>query len=398
MEINLMKKSLLALAVLGTFAGAAQAQSSVTLFGIADAAYSHYSGGSNGSVNRMDNSALNSSRIGFRGVEDMGGGLKAGFWLEAGQASDNGAGSATNTNNNPSGAALAGLSGGQGLTFNRRATMSIMGGWGELRVGRDYTPTFWNLATFDNWGANGTGQGTNLTVAGKGMPALGLIGARVSNSMAYFLPDNIGGWYGRFTYALGEQAAGATASDGRYTGFLIGWTQGPMNIGLASATAKYNYTVVGPTLAAPSPLGVAAVGAGTVPVGDYKVFNLGTSYDFGMAKAYVVYNSQKQFVAKQVDSELAADIPVGAGLIRVTWTKKNDKNFADSNATQVSTGYIYNFSKRTAAFGFYSRLTQGVGASTTGTAAGADFYGVGGIAGKAGETVSGLQIGLRHIF
>lgn len=73
-----MKKSLLALATLGLFAGAASAQSSVTLFGIVDAAYGHVS--ANGkSVSGISNSGINSSRLGFRGTEDIGGGLKAGL-------------------------------------------------------------------------------------------------------------------------------------------------------------------------------------------------------------------------------------------------------------------------------------------------------------------------------
>ena len=49
----------------------------------------------------------------------------------------------------------------QGLTFNRRSTVSLAGGWGELRLGRDYTPTFWNLTIFDAFGTNGLGSSTN---------------------------------------------------------------------------------------------------------------------------------------------------------------------------------------------------------------------------------------------
>ena len=85
-----MKKSLVALAVLAA-AGAASAQSSVTLFGIVDASVGHISG-SNGGASRtyMGNSGLNSSRLGFRGVEDLGGGLAASFWLEGALGNDDG--------------------------------------------------------------------------------------------------------------------------------------------------------------------------------------------------------------------------------------------------------------------------------------------------------------------
>ena len=118
-----MKKSLLALAALTAFAGAASAQSSVTLFGIVDAGVARLSGGGKTKIG-MTNSGYNSSRFGVRGVEDMGGGMQAGFWLE---------GQLTNDDGNAA-----------GLNFQRRSTVSLMGGFGEIRMGRDYTPTFWN--------------------------------------------------------------------------------------------------------------------------------------------------------------------------------------------------------------------------------------------------------------
>ena len=86
-----MKKSLIALAVLAA-SGAAMAQSSVTLFGIVDAGvtYAKTSGGDN--VYGLTNSGNATSRLGFRGVEDLGGGLKAGFWLEGAIQNDSGTG------------------------------------------------------------------------------------------------------------------------------------------------------------------------------------------------------------------------------------------------------------------------------------------------------------------
>ena len=76
------------------------------------------------------------SRLGFRGTEDLGGGLNASFWLEAGLNNDNGTGASTSTNNSTS-TSQAGASGSQGLTFNRRSTVSLASTWGELRLGRD---------------------------------------------------------------------------------------------------------------------------------------------------------------------------------------------------------------------------------------------------------------------
>jgi predicted porin len=90
-----MKKSLLALAALSAFATAAQAQSSVTVYGIVDIGYgskdytnNNYVAGQNGSTTGAQQSALSSQRLGFRGTEDLGGGLKANFTLESGMTSE----------------------------------------------------------------------------------------------------------------------------------------------------------------------------------------------------------------------------------------------------------------------------------------------------------------------
>jgi predicted porin len=132
-----MKKSLLVLAALGAFAGAASAQSSVTLFGILDVG-ARYTKNGDQKLKTLSTDGINSSRLGFRGVEDLGGGLKAGFWLESAVNPD--AGTANSTR-----------------FWHRRSTVSLSGGWGELRLGRDYTPQFWNLTVFDPFGTNGVG-------------------------------------------------------------------------------------------------------------------------------------------------------------------------------------------------------------------------------------------------
>ena len=137
-----MKKSLVALAALAVV-GAASAQSSVTLFGVVDATYA-YGSGSVSNKSQLTNSGYNSSRLGFRGVEDLGGGLAASFWLEGSLGNDDGS---------------AGTNAGKGgsLDFNRRSTLSLSGNFGELRLGRDYTPTFNNVSTYDPFGTNGVG-------------------------------------------------------------------------------------------------------------------------------------------------------------------------------------------------------------------------------------------------
>src|SRR4051812_11548089 len=182
-----MKKLLVSLAALSCCA--TYAQSSVTLFGLVDAGIG-FGHGSTANNTVLLNSGLLSSRLGFRGIEDLGSGLSASFWLEAGIANDNGSGAPTSINNQGSGVTTPG-----GLTFNRRSTVSLASTrWGELRFGRDYTPTFTTLSLTDPFYVTGTGA--SQAVLGQIAPGApwsatgGVNGpvARASNSIAYYLP------------------------------------------------------------------------------------------------------------------------------------------------------------------------------------------------------------------
>ena len=144
-------------------AAAAQAPTSVTLFGVMDAGISRYSVRSDSWDTGPARSARQStwalspsgnlaSRIGIRASEDLGGGLMAGLWLEAPVANDTGGGA---------------------LNFGRRATISLSGRLGELRMGRDHTPSFLNDWAFDPFTVNGVG--TNLIAVVNSNLALSLI-------------------------------------------------------------------------------------------------------------------------------------------------------------------------------------------------------------------------------
>src|SRR5260221_366895 len=108
-----MKKTVLALAALAAVSTSALAQSSVTIYGVVDASLENVKG--TDSLTRVSSDNLATSRLGFRGVEDLGGGLKAKFTLEAGLKVDTGA---------------------QDSAFwGRSAWVGLEGGFGELRVG-----------------------------------------------------------------------------------------------------------------------------------------------------------------------------------------------------------------------------------------------------------------------
>ena len=367
-----MKKSLVALAALA-FVGVASAQSSVTLFGVMDAAVEHVSGSGVGSVTRLVSGANATSRVGFRGTEDLGGGLNASFWLEAGMYADNGTGQTLSVNN-------------QTVTtvgINRRSTVSLAGNFGEVRLGRDYTPFFWNETVFDPFGSVGVGAGLNL-IQGLGAFAKVQTVTRASNSVGYFLPSNLGGFYGQAMYAMGENSSttvptlanpNANSKAGNLASLRVGYANGPVNVGLGYGQTK--------AVVASTPAGAP---------GDYKVTNMGGSYNFGPAKVMALWNQEKTGVAtawgaKNTTYLLGVSVPVGAGEIKASYLRaKTDTNALKGNLYAV--GYVYNLSKRTAVYTTYARISNsGSVASFTN-----------GVTPTLGGNAQGLDIGLRHSF
>jgi predicted porin len=357
-----MKKSLIALAVLAA-AGTASAQSSVTLFGVVDATWAHGSASGGTSKTQLTNSGYNSSRLGFRGTEDLGGGMSAGFWLEAGMNNDDGRGAGTNTNNQASGAALATIAGGQGLTFNRRSTVSLSGGFGEVRLGRDYTPQFWNLTVFDPFGTNGVGTTQTLNSIITGVTAV-----RASNSIGYFLPGNLGGFYGQVQYYMGENNTGtATHKDGTGTGLRVGFASGPFNVALALSKTKY-------------------------AAGDVHQNNIGGQWDFGVAKLQAHYSRDKNDAVAATGKGwlVGALVPVGAGEIRAAYSRYRTELpvVADPQSRKLALGYVHNLSKRTALYATYARVRNSNGAASF----------LNGATGAANASSTGYDLGLRHQF
>ena len=357
-----MKKTLLALAALTAFAGVASAQSSVTLFGIVDLSANSVKNGSL-SQKLLSSNQLNSNRLGFRGVEDLGGGMRAGFWIEGGMNNDDGTGQAT----------------GGGMSWTRRSTVSLMGGFGEIRLGRDYTPTFFNKTVFDPFGTNGLGSELNLESSlGSGATTL----VRASNSIGYFLPA-MGGVYGQVMVAAGEAVTG-----NKYIGFRVGYAGGPVNVAVAVAKTFKNDN-------APS---------GAPMFSDFKDVNVGASYNLGFMTLMgqygkVDYDPGTVANDKRVQKKLllGLTVPFGASTLKFSYVKASGaqgSSATDFDATQIAFGYQYDLSKRTAIYATVSSLNN------DGTAAaGARFtVGQGPAMTVGGATSRGYNLGLRHSF
>ncbi len=351
-------KKFATLAVFAAISGGAWAQSSVTLFGVLDANARYVK---NGDLNlkSLGSGGLNTSRIGFRGVEDLGGGLKAGFWLESGINVDSGSSSDASR------------------FFNRRSTVSLIGNFGEVRLGRDFTPTYTGYADYDVFGDNG------IAAAGKFDAALGVTrdsnatagsgqGTRLGNQIAYFLPSNIGGIYGRAAVAAGEGTAG-----NKYVGGRLGYAAGPFDV-----SGSYGEYEVAPVQ------------------GDdkFSVASAGASYDLGVVKLSGYYTQNKFANQKVASYSLGAIVPIGLGQIKAAYTRANasgrtaaNANVDANDADQFALGYVYNLSKRTALYG------TGVYVKNK---AGAAFVATGGPTLLAGtdRKSSGAEVGIRHSF
>lgn len=371
-----MKKSLLALAIAGAFSGAAFAQSSVTLFGIADTGFGYFKGDGNGNVKVLQNSALNSSRIGVRGTEDLGGGLKANFWYEGSVATDNGSGAGTNTNNQTTGG-NSGAAGSQGITFNRRMFVGLSGGFGEVRLGRNYTPLFMQITSNDPFGTNGSGDTKIYATTGMTGSASVTTQVRASNQIEYLTPAGIGGAYVHAAYALGENPsnAGASSKDGTNYGFRAGWAGGPVDVSIAYNNTKY---------------------AITTAQGKYTGLGIGATLTFGTIKPMFqvlkhkidIDNSGGAADPGRTDFLVGVVASFGATDLRASVNKYNLKN-TSNDAIQYAIGPVYNLSRRTAVYGTFSLMDN----KSSGVA-----FSNGRATTTAGGKTQALDLGVRHSF
>lgn len=378
-----MKRCLVPL-VTWACACSASAQSSLTLFGVVDAGVATYdtrwrdAAGRTQSARRtaLVNSGFNSSRLGVRGTEDLGGGMSASFWLEGALSNDDGGPSA-------------------GFNFQRRSTVSLAGRWGEVRLGRDYTATFWNDSLADPFGQ--VGPGTNLLLAAS-TNAPGFAGnagnyARASNSVGYFLPAGLGGFYGQLMYALSENVSNAGRA-GQYEGIRLGYAHGAFDV-----AASYASNVMAQDVA-----------AGTKDRA--TTANVYAAYDFKWAKFTAEaarLTSSRQYAVvpagggvRPVDftgALLGVVVPVGPGTIRASYAKVDydvhGATAASPRASKIAVGYAYNLSRRTVLYVTGARVSNHGGAALTVGNPAPTFATT---AGTVPLTSTGVVAGIRHSF
>ena len=346
------------------------AQSSVTLWGVVDAGITQGTSGTNKRTT-MSSSNISSSQLGFRGTEDLGGGMAAHFWLEAGLGNDNGSGGATNTNNQATGNTVAG-NGTQGLTFGRRSTVSLTGAMGEIRLGRDYSPQFWNLTVYDPFGTNGIGTNRAM-LGGAGLVPGGTSGTlvRASNSINWLWNHGKNatyaaggtGFHASVQKYYGENVS-TTPDDGSGNGIRVGYNQGPVSVAYANSSTKF-------------------------ATGNVKTSNLGGSYDLGVAKLIAQTVTDKVGATLEGKGQLmAVTAPIGAGTFKLASSQYETNAVGNPTTKQMAVGYVYDLSKRTAVYGTYARVSNSGGASAA----------LGGTTATVNKSSTGTDFGVRHSF
>lgn len=301
-----MKKSLLAFAALATVTGAASAQSSVTIYGVVDMGLKVENAGS-GTYMGLDSGNQSGSRLGFKGTEDLGGGLRANFVLEAGFQADTGANASA------------------GVLFNRQSYVGLSGGFGEIKLGRINTVVYSNASVFDPFGD---------TLAGDSARIFNYGGSRTDNTVNYSYNAS-NGVNGQLAYSFGEVAGNTPAN--RTVAGAIGYAAGPLAVVLTHQNTKN------------------ATGSDAA-----KTTLLGGNYNFGLLQPFAAYAINKGVGTLNTrDVLLGLNINISpSDVIMTSLMHKYDK-FADHrDATQIALGYSHALSKRTNIYTSWSRLSN----------------------------------------
>lgn len=310
-----MKQKLLALAVLGALAGTAAAQSNITVYGVVDVGIARADASPGDSVWRMDSGVQSGSRLGFKGTEDLGGGMTAAFMLENGFSTDTGAM-------------------GGGLIFGRQAWVSLGGSFGTVRLGRQFTPIYEVLDYLDPFGTGLSGGINNV---------FNTHGTRMDNGVKYLTPK-FGSFAGQVAYSFGRETPGNAAAGRQYGGSLV-YENGPLNLSGAYSDTNNN--------------------AGD---GDVRTGLFAGAYDFKVAKVHFAVAQNKSEVGsaetgKSRDMMLGLTAPVGAtGTVLASYIRHDDR-FGSADLDQWAVGYLHGLSKRTNLYTSYGRINNKPSAS-----------------------------------
>lgn len=328
-----MKKSLIALAVMAA-AGAASAQSSVQIYGLLDGGLASIKEAGVRQT-KIDSGLIDTSRVGLKGSEDLGGGLKAVFTLEKAIGVDTGT-----------------AAGG----FDREASIGLAGGFGEIKGGKVWS-------AFDDLNDNASAAfASNVFKPTAYVFASHLYNANPNNGVRYTSPT-VAGFTGVVSYAFGENKTTTTSAD---KAFALGlkYENGPLMLGAAYQKEE----------------GVLDLTNGT----DTKYGRLNAAYDFGVAKLLGSYGYVKEDMAgKTNEYQIGVDVPLASNLVLsggyATSQDKDAAGVKQDKRTGLGLALAYTLSKRTTAYvGLNRSKTKNAGVET--------------------DKITAYGVGVRHAF
>lgn len=357
--MNLLRTLTLAAVLPAATTLPAAAQGSVTMTGIVDAAVRVVSHEGVRSQTSLVSGSNSTSRLVVRGTENLGGGLSAGFHLEHGIALDTGL---------PTGG-----------FWDRRSTVSLTSRtMGELRIGRDFVPSYVGWSRFDPFSYVGVAGSNNLVSATPQGPIRAAFGSnanttvRSSNAVQVFLPGGLGGFEGQ---AMVAPAEGSAATDTQVAGLRVGFSGKAGSVSLAHTVSDNG-----------------ATGA----AGKFKDTAVGGSWNAGFGRINLAWRRFERAGAEQVNLMLSGSTSVGAhewkaSVVRADFAGRVGSVTTDANdALQLGLGYVYSLSRRSALYASAAHI-RNEGAAT--------FAVPGGHVGLAGwGTSTGYEFGVRHNF
>lgn len=331
-----MQKYVISALALGLVSAVAQAQSSVTVYGVVDAGLVLERGGAAGNTQNISSGVGSGSRIGFKGKEDLGGGMTAGFVLENGFTVDTGA------------------AGQGGLLFGRQAYVCLSSKQaGAVSMGRQYMPYYKALRDVaDPFVTGFAGNVQNIF-----FPS-----TRVDNSVEYITP-RFNGFSADVLYGFGE-VAGDSAKN-RSIGGAVSYDNGPLSLVLAHHQ-RDNATAT-------------AHSRNTMLAGRYRI---------GGVTTHAAYSRNQDVLGNgSRDALLGVSVAVGADKLLASYVDRHDESPAHQRAHQVAVGYLHPLSVRTDLYAAYGHLVNRNGANFhVGTAT------------DSGAGTTGLNLGVRHVF
>jgi len=410
-----MKKTLFALAAVGAFAGAAQAQSSVTVYGIVDAGMATVSNttAAGGATTGVQSGGLASPRLGLKGLEDIGGGSGIGFVLEAELLTANGAANGISGSNTKSTGAVATTAANQ--FFNRASYVSYNDkAAGEFRLGLMNTSSYDYQIAYDplaaaNVGGFLNGAKTVTTTNVNSVMTQSTISNRTQNAVAYVSPT-FGGFQLRANAGTnqganqGDALIAGSASSGRVfdAGLKYDWNK--LSVAVANQTLAQQATVsTGATnysVSSGSALAQMSMAAAT--------------YDFGIAKVYGIYSktsnkipniaSTMSYLTKMVGvtAPVTSNITVGASYTATVNGNANGTTAGSANTGVTALMAKYALSKRSSLYALTAMSSNGaagaaVVSDTKFTGATAPLTQTGATTGTYGNQTA-IMLGINHTF